>query len=102
MGYPSEEVRLPCDTPPVGLVHALAALVYRGNQAGGILKVGCIGCQRHDACTPPTLDTTRGAEACKASTYFAVASATSTRLSEKVGARPRSAYFPALTACTVA
>src|SRR4029453_8936641 len=49
MGYPSWGVRLPCDTPPVGLVHALTALVYRGNHADAILNVRCIECQRHDA-----------------------------------------------------
>src|SRR5262245_51327327 len=53
MGYPSWGVRLPCDTPPVGLMHTLAALVYRGNHADAILNVGCIGCQRHAACATP-------------------------------------------------
>src|SRR5262244_3963063 len=53
MGYPGWGVRLPCDTPPVGLMHTLAALVYRGNNADAILNVGCIGCQRHAACAPP-------------------------------------------------
>src|SRR4029434_7499262 len=53
MGYPSWGVRLPCDTPPVGLVHALTALVYRGNHTDAILNVRCIGRQRHAACASP-------------------------------------------------
>ena len=39
--------------PPVGIVHALAAPVHMGNQAGAILNVGCIGCQRCDGRVSP-------------------------------------------------